>query len=61
MTGRYPVRLGMQYSVLVPGEPWGLPLYEKVNVKRNKLACFGLGDRGRMLSSVPMIQVTWKT
>ncbi|CAN0464286.1 unnamed protein product, partial [Hapterophycus canaliculatus] len=30
MTGRYPVRYGMQYSVIQPGAPWGLPLGEKV-------------------------------
>lgn len=33
MTGRYPVRYGMQYSVLIPGAPWGLPLDEKVGTK----------------------------
>ncbi|CAN0190725.1 unnamed protein product, partial [Laminaria digitata] len=30
MTGRYPIRYGMQYGVIVPGAPWGLPLSEKV-------------------------------
>eukprot|EP00904_Undaria_pinnatifida_P009087 jgi/Undpi1/5308/HiC_scaffold_2.g00589.m1 len=30
MTGRYPLRYGMQYGVIMPGSPWGLPLTEKV-------------------------------
>lgn len=30
MTGRYPVRYGLQYNVIQPGAPWGLPLTEKV-------------------------------
>lgn len=30
MTGRYPIRSGMQYGVIIPGAPWGLPLSEKV-------------------------------
>lgn len=30
MTGRYPVRYGLQYNVIQPGAPWGLPLGEKV-------------------------------
>ncbi|CAM9233994.1 unnamed protein product, partial [Ectocarpus sp. 6 AP-2014] len=30
MTGRYPVRYGMQYSVIMPGSPWGLPTSEKI-------------------------------
>lgn len=30
MTGRYPVRYGVQYAVIMPGSPWGLPLNEKV-------------------------------
>ena len=30
MTGRHPVRYGLQYSVILPGQPWGLPLNEKV-------------------------------
>ncbi|CAM9643557.1 unnamed protein product, partial [Hapterophycus canaliculatus] len=30
MTGRYPLRYGMQYGVLMPGAPWGLPLSEKI-------------------------------
>ncbi|CAN0259527.1 unnamed protein product, partial [Hapterophycus canaliculatus] len=29
MTGRYVVRYGLQYSVIQPGAPWGLPLGEK--------------------------------
>ena len=34
MTGRYPVRYGMQYAVIMPGSPWGLPLDEKVGRRR---------------------------
>lgn len=30
MTGRYPVRYGMQHGVLQAGAPWGLPTKEKV-------------------------------
>ncbi|XP_043488808.1 arylsulfatase B-like, partial [Polistes fuscatus] len=30
MTGKYPIRLGMQHSVLLAGEPRGLPLNEKL-------------------------------
>lgn len=30
MTGRYVVRYGLQYNVIQPGAPWGLPLEEKV-------------------------------
>lgn len=30
MTGRYVVRYGLQYSVIQPGAPWGLPVSEKV-------------------------------
>ncbi|CAN0594225.1 unnamed protein product, partial [Laminaria digitata] len=30
MTGRYPIRYGLQYNVIQPGAPWGLPLTEKV-------------------------------
>ncbi|CAN0439837.1 unnamed protein product, partial [Ectocarpus fasciculatus] len=30
MTGRYPVRYGMQYAVILPGSPWGLPSSEKI-------------------------------
>eukprot|EP00752_Nemacystus_decipiens_P014913 g13276.t1 len=30
MTGRYVVRYGLQYSVIQPGAPWGLPLNEKL-------------------------------
>ncbi|CAN0430889.1 unnamed protein product [Pylaiella littoralis] len=30
MTGRYPVRYGMQYDVILSGAPWGLPFSEKV-------------------------------
>ncbi|CAM9370429.1 unnamed protein product [Ectocarpus sp. 12 AP-2014] len=30
MTGRYPVRYGLQYNVIQPGAPWGLPLTEKL-------------------------------
>lgn len=30
MTGRYVIRYGLQYSVIQPGAPWGLPLTEKV-------------------------------
>ncbi|CAM9581509.1 unnamed protein product [Ectocarpus sp. 13 AM-2016] len=30
MTGRYPVRYGMQYAVIMPGSPWGLPTSEKI-------------------------------
>lgn len=30
MTGRYPVRYGMQTFVIAPAAPWGLPLDEKV-------------------------------
>lgn len=30
MTGRYVTRYGLQYSVIQPGAPWGLPLGEKV-------------------------------
>lgn len=31
MTGRYTVRYGMQYSTaILPGQPWGVPLSEKV-------------------------------
>eukprot|EP00903_Cladosiphon_okamuranus_P014415 g13381.t1 len=30
MTGRYPVRYGLQYAVIMPGSPWGLPLNEKI-------------------------------
>lgn len=31
MTGRYTVRYGMQYNAPInPGEPWGVPLSEKV-------------------------------
>eukprot|EP00752_Nemacystus_decipiens_P016039 g14340.t1 len=30
MTGRYVVRYGLQYSVIQPGAPWGLPLNEKI-------------------------------
>ncbi|CAN0570507.1 unnamed protein product [Laminaria digitata] len=30
MTGRYPIRYGLQYNVIQPGAPWGLPLHEKV-------------------------------
>ena len=31
MTGRYAVRYGLQYSMIDPGAPWGLPLREKVS------------------------------
>lgn len=31
MTGRYPVRYGMQTFVIAPGAPWGLPVDEKVS------------------------------
>ena len=31
MTGRYPVRYGMQHATIKPGSPWGLPLDEKVS------------------------------
>ncbi|CAN0381301.1 unnamed protein product [Pylaiella littoralis] len=30
MTGRYPVRLGMQYAIIFAGAPWGLPSEEKL-------------------------------
>lgn len=30
MTGRYVVRYGLQYNVIQPGAPWGLPLQEKI-------------------------------
>ncbi|CAB1108130.1 unnamed protein product [Ectocarpus sp. CCAP 1310/34] len=30
MTGRYPVRYGLQYAVIMPGSPWGLPTSEKI-------------------------------
>lgn len=30
MTGRYPLRYGLQYSVIQPAAPWGLPMTEKV-------------------------------
>ncbi|CAN0073946.1 unnamed protein product [Pylaiella littoralis] len=30
MTGRYPVRFGMQYDVILSGAPWGLPFSEKI-------------------------------
>ncbi|CAM9815485.1 unnamed protein product [Pylaiella littoralis] len=30
MTGRYPLRYGLQYNVIQPGAPWGLPLAEKL-------------------------------
>ncbi|CAN0298519.1 unnamed protein product, partial [Laminaria digitata] len=30
MTGRYTIRYGLQYNVIQPGAPWGLPLTEKV-------------------------------
>lgn len=30
MTGRYTIRYGLQYNVILPGAPWGLPLTEKV-------------------------------
>ncbi|CAM9812549.1 unnamed protein product [Ectocarpus sp. 4 AP-2014] len=30
MTGRYVIRYGLQYSVIQPGAPWGLPLTEKI-------------------------------
>lgn len=30
MTGMYPFRIGMQYSVILPSEPWGLPLDVKI-------------------------------
>lgn len=30
MTGRYPLRYGLQYNVIQPGAPWGLPLQEKI-------------------------------
>lgn len=40
MTGRYAVRYGLQYSVIDPGAPWGLPLTEKVR-KRGEGGRFG--------------------
>ena len=30
MTGRYVIRYGLQYNVIQPGAPWGMPLTEKV-------------------------------
>lgn len=32
MTGRYVVRYGMQYDVITPGAPWGIPVTEKVRL-----------------------------
>ncbi|XP_071439193.1 arylsulfatase B-like [Hetaerina americana] len=30
MTGRYPIHTGMQHRVILPSEPWGLPLSERL-------------------------------
>ncbi|CAM9401472.1 unnamed protein product [Ascophyllum nodosum] len=30
MTGRYVIRYGLQYNVIQPGAPWGMPLTEKL-------------------------------
>lgn len=34
MTGRYSVRYGMQYGIIVSGAPWSLPFAEKVRLPR---------------------------
>ncbi|CAN0405683.1 unnamed protein product, partial [Ectocarpus sp. 8 AP-2014] len=42
MTGRYTVRYGMQYNVPInPGEPWGVPLSEKMLPEYFKEAGYG--------------------
>ena len=43
MTGRYPVRYGMQYGVIIPGAPWALPLSEKVG--RREVSCRIVGSQ----------------
>lgn len=43
MTGRYPVRYGMQYGVVSGGATWGMPPQEKVRCYR----CVSQASRGR--------------